>query len=528
MKMTEILNVKTFEHAPIDMSPWTLPGAEITLNEAQGCALSAVVSAQGGFFPVGVGHGKTFIALLAGVVLNRHSVVFCPPHTLSQMHEELERLRHSFRFDKTVEIIPYSQISMPNGRDRVIARLQHLDPKDLCVVLDEAHAIKNPKSARARRILSLCSLLQCPVIALSGTMTNRSLDEFEHIVKMTLASSFIPTTPQCRHPLNLALKEPRHYSMLNPGVYGTFLDGMGRTADEVKSRFRDVMRGWNGVHITSATSVGASIRLSELHYDVPPALQAALNEAKDFVNPLGEEIFEPSERWLLQRTLSSGWWYELIWDESLPPEFFVARRRFWGIVRSLVDNGTYESPSNCIRAMQEAHKYGAKGWLAHAWAQWLPWKDHPPPDRKSHIIDRSVIASVVQRARTGEPPIIWYHYAKTADLLEEHGGIKVWRAGESPVKTPHLCAMSIPSHGEGLNLQQWRRAIVLEPPSTGKAWEQLLGRLHRVGTPHDEVWFEVAQATESQVGAYHSALGDARFVESVMGQRQKLLLSRLV
>jgi hypothetical protein len=520
------------------MSPWQHPSAEITLNEVQLCALAAVVSAQGGFFPIGVGHGKTFIALLVGMVLDRQAVVFVPAHTVTQITEELERLRQSFVMRHPVVIIPYSQISMPDGRSRVAQRLSHLDPQNICVVLDEAHAIKNPKSARTRRILDLCSMLRCPVVALSGTMTNRYAADFEHIAQLALPRSFLPTDPAESHTLHTALAEPttydRYFESTDADTAWTeseldegFADTMGHTSAQVRESIQARMKTWAGVHATSSTSVGASLRLTKISYSLSDDLKRAIADAYAGYTPHGVALVEPVEKWLLLRTLSSGWWYELIWSSELPPEFFVARKRFFGLVRALVDDGQFETAGGCITSMRRRAEQGSDDTLSRAWQAWEPWSDHPKPDRIAHVIDTAPVRQIASLAMQGDPCIVWYHYAQTADLLESCG-LKVWRAGQEPLRTPHFCAMSIPSHGEGLNLQQWRKSVVLEPPTTGKSWEQMLGRLHRRGTPHDEIWFSVAHATISQKNAYYSAMRDARYVEAVMGQQQKLCLTRLI
>jgi hypothetical protein len=82
--------------------------------------------------------------------------------------------------------------------------------------------------------------------------------------------------------------------------------------------------------------------------------------------------------------------------------------------------------------------------------------------------------------------------------------------------------MSIQAHGTGKNLQKWSDAYVLEPPSGGAAWEQLLGRLHRQGQTADAVIFAVAQHAPAFAHALRSARTDARYIEDVSGNRQKL------
>jgi hypothetical protein len=82
--------------------------------------------------------------------------------------------------------------------------------------------------------------------------------------------------------------------------------------------------------------------------------------------------------------------------------------------------------------------------------------------------------------------------------------------------------VSIGSGGEALNLQPWCRNIVLEPPSGGDSWEQMLGRTHRSGqTRPVECLIPVSRQTHKNI--LDSALRSAMFMESLTGQRQKLV-----
>jgi len=84
--------------------------------------------------------------------------------------------------------------------------------------------------------------------------------------------------------------------------------------------------------------------------------------------------------------------------------------------------------------------------------------------------------------------------------------------------------MSIRAHGVGKNLQHgWSTQIVLEPPSSGTVWEQLLGRTHRPGQEADTVSFYVYQHTEAFRRAVVQAREDAAYIQDTTGSRQKLV-----
>ena len=83
-------------------------------------------------------------------------------------------------------------------------------------------------------------------------------------------------------------------------------------------------------------------------------------------------------------------------------------------------------------------------------------------------------------------------------------------------------ALSIRAHGVGKNLQAWKEQVVLSPPSSGGAWEQLLGRTHRAGQQADEVKVTVVQTYYPQSNALLQAQTDARHIEETTGNVQKL------
>ena len=65
----------------------------------------------------------------------------------------------------------------------------------------------------------------------------------------------------------------------------------------------------------------------------------------------------------------------------------------------------------------------------------------------------------------------------------------------------------------------------MEPPSSGQAWEQLLGRTHRPGQEADEVWVGVFQHTRPFRKALQTARGDADYILRTLGGVQKLNLA---
>ena len=137
-------------------------------------------------------------------------------------------------------------------------------------------------------------------------------------------------------------------------------------------------------------------------------------------------------------------------------------------------------------------------------ARWRDWLDvrgryghhdgrFGPPTR-TEWLDHYLAAEAVRWRDSGphERAILWYASPEVGDDLRRRGFSVYGRGSDQPRDHVAFPACSIRVHGEGKNLQAWARALVLEPPSSGQVWEQLLGRLHRPGQASYDVRFDVA------------------------------------
>jgi len=104
-------------------------------------------------------------------------------------------------------------------------------------------------------------------------------------------------------------------------------------------------------------------------------------------------------------------------------------------------------------------------------------------------------------------------------------GFAVFGAGsDAPPDSEPFPAVSLSVHGRGKNLQAWPVMLVLEPPSSGLVWEQLLGRIHRPGQTADLCVAEVLNpgVLGGGKGRLEKAREDAEYIEDTTGQKQKL------
>ncbi len=162
---------------------------------------------DGGFFPVSVGAGKTLISLmlaerayLAGI---KRSLLLVPAPVYSQLvnrdityarnHVPMSvqflklgkmsmrtRLARARSGKRGCYILPYSLLSRPESSEL----LDFIEP-DL-IIADEAHMLRNATSARTKRIRRYIDKHNPQMIAMSGTITNKSINDYWHLIQSCL------------------------------------------------------------------------------------------------------------------------------------------------------------------------------------------------------------------------------------------------------------------------------------------------------------------------------------------------------
>ena len=146
--LDRVLGMPRFKLGDIDHALyWTakLGRTDAKLRKIQGEFLSTIAVFAGVFGSVGVGHGKTLMALLAGAACGaKRPLIMVPPALVSQMKAEAEYWSLHFKFPAP-EIISYGILST---RSEILEQIK----PDL-IVADEAHALRYKNTARTRRFL---------------------------------------------------------------------------------------------------------------------------------------------------------------------------------------------------------------------------------------------------------------------------------------------------------------------------------------------------------------------------------------
>ena len=108
------------------------------------------------------------------------------------------------------------------------------------------------------------------------------------------------------------------------------------------------------------------------------------------------------------------------------------------------------------------------------------------------------------------------------EALGKQTGLKFYGAGTHLEQESGPVIASISAHSEGRNLQKWHQNLVISCPPSGATWEQLIGRTHRDGQLAQKVTFDILLACDEQEKGFKQAILDARYIEDMTGQPQKL------
>jgi hypothetical protein len=123
--------------------------------------------------------------------------------------------------------------------------------------------------------------------------------------------------------------------------------------------------------------------------------------------------------------------------------------------------------------------------------------------------------------------IAWVEQVAFGQKLAEMAGVPYFGGGEKAshdiLDASGPCVASIAAHSTGKNLVQWSRNLITCPPTSGKTYEQLMGRTHRQGQTADEVEVWIYQHTDEFRAALVQAVRDARYQKDTLGGAQRLL-----
>lgn len=539
---------------PPEMRHLYKPGATFKLNAIQAWALAEIEKNQGLAGPLAVGAGKSVISLLAPTVLNaERALLFVPPQLKEKvLSKDIPKFYQHFRIElHRFKVVAYSQLSVASGSDL----LSKLKPDVL--IFDEAHCVKDPKSARTKRVRRyLKEFPNTKVVILTGTATRNSIRDIAMLYEWALKEkSPVPRIRAFHELMDWAEALDVSDDPLEPGALVEFcneeerriiaaahpndLDSLRASHNAVRSGFRRRVVSTPGVVATEEGSIATSLQIAALRPNIPVAVCDALIKLRTSWEIEGYEAFEDAMRVAVAaRQIASGFFLRWAW-EKLPGnaegkkdmDWLLARREWHREVREILKRSREGLDSPMLVA-----KAAAEGKIkTHAWAAWAEQKHKPiPPTEAVWISDFLLEEAAAWGEKTcskKEGGIIWAVNPCVGERLSDLTGWPYFGAGDkaskeiinmTPDKAPVIIA-SLDAHGTGKDLQTYSRNLYTSPPSSATKWEQSLARTHRFGQLADLVCADVFMHTAENEAAFKSAIQEAEFVEATTGQKQKLL-----
>jgi hypothetical protein len=388
-------------------------------------------------------------------------------------------------------------------------------------LVHNCHRLKNPRAAVTRRVHRY--IKEHPdthFVALSGTLTRRTLMDFAHLAEWALGDGApIPLQwPDLQEWCAALDEDSLVQGRFAPGALEVFLypDEFGLTA--LRRGVQRRITSTPGVVATEESPIDASLLIDDWwpSYQPPESVAEATKRLHDdWETPDDVLLTSAADVWRHARELALGFYYK--WDPR-PPDWWLEPRREWSafVRATLLRSRTLDSEQQVAELHREASIY----------LKWAEVREHFKPNVVPVWLDTAVMSCVAGWVE--QPGIVWVEHQAVADKLVEfgvpyYGRMGLNRFGQPIEDAEGGIAASIEANKEGRNLQKYNRNLILSPPTTGQAWEQLLGRTHRDGQTADEVLVEVFFGCTENIKAFFQAMNDARYQRDITGTPQKLL-----
>ena len=574
------------------------------LLPGQAAAVLAYDLLGGGLFPLGVGQGKTLVSILIANMAFRKglkkSILLVPSQVYPQLMEHdlpayRKRVALSVQFlgmgDSTpaqrrraatsrlpaCHIIPYSVLSTRDADELLMAIQPQL------IIADEAHHLKNMRVARTKRIRRVLQAFDPELVAMSGTITSKSILDYWHLISQALKHhSPLPLLPALA--LSWAGLIDAESAGPTDGSAGPILPlvrwakhHFGEDLPESVTGFRRAYKlrltSAPGVVASGDADIGTSLTISNT--PVQNMLEspgwADLNRhivtlRDKGVTPVGDEIEHAIHAWKWAYELSAGFYNDLYWpspeqvakkmmvtvpeaevaldrayDHHLLLQVYHARLRKWLATHS---RPRLDTPMLVGLDMSKhgAQNVGAE--LYEAWREAKAAEFEGMPERLSRpvrVCPYKVDAAVewAKKVPEGEGAIIWVWHKEIGVWVVE----AMQKAGLDPLHCPagpqfnslildpesqtRTVVASISAHGTGKNLQALRHQLVVQWPRSAVIAEQMIGRVHRTGQTADELTVDRLDTTGIDILSFAACLNDAAYIHFT-STKQKMIYAGYV
>jgi hypothetical protein len=566
--------------AEIDPERYRAEGCIDTMRLTQALALWEIGIAGGLLGPIGTGHGKTMLDLLAPAAFAHHAgipdvlcVLFVPPGLVKQLVRDYDYIGQHMRMPTMViqgspetrvadpvlgvapprlNVMPYSRISLKDSTTWLSTVRPH------AIIADEVHKLRDRKTATTKRVMRYFDeYRETRFAGWSGSITSKSIADYAHLAALALkGGSPLPIDPETVDEWARAV-DPSD----NPADPGALLDGLiaSGCCKPGESLYTGISRRileTRGVVSTSSQAVDCELVIAERKVGaIPPHIRELISKALDFERPDGEELVTAMQAVACAIEIACGFHHRWIYpkhvfprDAQLVQDWLGARKEWNKELRSMLKAGGehMDSPLLLEHAAERFHGYRPQKQGLPTWGSlyYRAWRDikplvkyQPDPVRIDDYLVRSTAEwmaanrGIVWCAHvpfgewlhelTGYPNFGGGDAAKLA-LLGDHARGIVGERGERSV----IC--SIKALGTGTNGLQFyfsNQLFANGLPPDPAACEQTLARLHRPNQVSKTVRAEFHMHTAELRKHVKAALRATSYVEGTTRQAQKLSLA---
>lgn len=565
------------------------------LTEGQVEALHAFRLYRGVFAPLPVGTGKTLISLKCAAIAAEwgveRSAIFVPPQVHTQLVQRdiqwvrtrtplgvtfyplggksrKQRAMLSQGRRKGCWIIPYSLLSAADAHEV----LYGISPQLL--VFDEAHNLRHRTAARTKRILTYCENYKPMVVCLSGTMTSKSVQDYAHLIALTLGEySPLPRDASSAYEWAALLdSEPANQyanpvgRRANPGSLRPLVNWSNENfpdnpATFDKQGFRKAyqhrLMSTPGVVSAQGESLGTSLLVE--NRPVPlmsrgesgAQLQALMDKLElTWTSPNGDELEHAIVVAKCRYELSAGFYNSLYWPEETPEnasilfrskEHHVLRQKYHKELRAWFSSRDHvEGMDTPMLVASSMARHGAKQVTKELYEAWQAMHAADFPERLERlskpvrVCDYKIHAAVehMRSAFAADiPTIYWFYHHGIGEWLTEAAAA----AGIDHIYAPAGAAAnrmlvqeleatkgrpliaSIKAHGTGKNLQsKYIDQYYVQIPQNETMFEQAVGRTHRQGQEADVCTIYTNVSNKMDELCVAAILNDAAYVYESM------------
>lgn len=562
------------EYGMVDPETGQTPGCIRSLRPVQAWALLEIFTKRGLLGPIGVGHGKTILDLLAALTMPecRTAVLLVPPGLVKQLVRDYRIVGQHFRMPSMIthdanafsalvpgapalHVFPYSKLSRPESTDYLERVL-----KPDTIIADEVHKLKRADTATTSRVLRYFkNHPETRFCGWSGSLTDKSIKDYAHLSALALRlDSPLPINPEivddwarCLDPGDAPCPEGALEQLMEPG-------------EHVLHAFHRRLTQSAGVVATRVAAVDAELEIAEREAppiptrpgrfqpdEKPPmSLAKAISMARAWKRPDGEPIPDALQRNATLIRLACGffyrWRFPLVGGQPQSIANILAwldiRKQWAAEVRAAIKRRREHFDSERLARNAAERFYGDRPitdkklpvWESVTYPMWKEIEHTVVHETEPVWIDHYLAEDAAEWAKENRG-IVWYSEAAWGEKVAELAGLPRFGGGKEAAKQivqydgRTSIIASIDSHGTGRDGLQFKyhENLVGNPGSSNEEWEQLLGRTHRVGQKSNRVRTLFYRHTPELVRCVNQALRRAGYVQGTMGSDQKLVLSGL-